>query len=165
MAVMDALQRYRPDMGAAFSTYAVTAIRHRVRRYIDKWWQHFGRRHGPLNKAALRQKIYEADVVEQAVCAEVIRAVLRTLMWREREVLVLRYGLNDGYIYTLKEVGRIFRITREQVRQIEAKAINKLRRPVRASRLRPFIEPKDSATIPQKQTKPIVSLFARTPPH
>ncbi|MGH7194341.1 MAG: sigma factor-like helix-turn-helix DNA-binding protein, partial [Candidatus Saccharimonadales bacterium] len=59
---------------------------------------------------------------------------------REREVLRLRYGLADGYCYTLDEVGRIFCLTRERIRQIEVKALQKLQFPQRASRLASFVE-------------------------
>ena len=61
-----------------------------------------------------------------------IEQVLKTLTYREREIIKLRYGIGDGYTYTLEEVGRIFNVTRERVRQIEAKAIRKLQHPVRA---------------------------------
>ena len=56
---------------------------------------------------------------------EKIEALLKTLTYREREIIRLRYGLGDGYTYTLEEVGRIFKVTRERVRQIEAKAVKK----------------------------------------
>ena len=65
--------------------------------------------------------------------------VLKSLTYREREVLKLRYGIPDGYTYTLEEVGRIFRITRERVRQIEKKAIVKLQQPYRARELECFL--------------------------
>ena len=60
---------------------------------------------------------------------EKIDQVLKTLTYREREIIKLRYGLGDGYTYTLEEVGRIFKVTRERVRQIEAKAVRKLQHP------------------------------------
>jgi RNA polymerase primary sigma factor len=63
------------------------------------------------------------------------REVLKTLTYREREIIKLRYGIGDGYTYTLEEVGRIFKVTRERVRQIEAKAVRKLQHPVRARKL------------------------------
>lgn len=66
--------------------------------------------------------------------------VLGTLTFREREIIKLRYGLGDGYTYTLEEVGRIFKVTRERVRQIEAKAVRKLQHPVRSTQLQGFIE-------------------------
>ncbi|NDC62566.1 MAG: sigma-70 family RNA polymerase sigma factor [Planctomycetia bacterium] len=67
-------------------------------------------------------------------------SLLKTLTYREREIIRLRYGLTDGYTYTLEEVGRIFRVTRERVRQIEAKAVKKLQHPVRARQLESFLE-------------------------
>jgi RNA polymerase primary sigma factor len=69
-----------------------------------------------------------------------IENVLNTLTFREREIIKLRYGIGDGYTYTLEEVGRIFRVTRERVRQIEAKAVRKLQHPVRARRLGGFLD-------------------------
>jgi RNA polymerase primary sigma factor len=71
---------------------------------------------------------------------ERIESVLSTLTFREREIIKLRYGIGDGYTYTLEEVGRIFRVTRERVRQIEAKAVRKLQHPVRSRRLGGFLE-------------------------
>ena len=65
-----------------------------------------------------------------------IDQVLKTLTYREREIIKLRYGLGDGYTYTLEEVGRIFKVTRERVRQIEAKAVRKLQHPVRSRQAR-----------------------------
>ncbi len=69
-----------------------------------------------------------------------IDSLLKTLTYREREIIRLRYGLTDGYTYTLEEVGRIFRVTRERVRQIEAKAVKKLQHPVRSQQLETFLE-------------------------
>jgi RNA polymerase primary sigma factor len=71
---------------------------------------------------------------------ERIEALLKTLTYREREIIRLRYGLGDGYNYTLEEVGRIFKVTRERVRQIEAKAVRKLQHPVRSKQLEGFLE-------------------------
>ena len=68
-----------------------------------------------------------------------IDSLLKTLTYREREIIRLRYGLTDGYTYTLEEVGRIFRVTRERVRQIEAKAVKKLQHPVRSKQLESFL--------------------------
>ncbi len=69
-----------------------------------------------------------------------IESLLKTLTYREREIIRLRYGLGDGYTYTLEEVGRIFKVTRERVRQIEAKAVRKLQHPVRAQHLEGFLK-------------------------
>ncbi len=75
---------------------------------------------------------------------ERIEEVLKTLTYREREIIKLRYGMGDGYTYTLEEVGRIFKVTRERVRQVEAKAVRKLQHPVRARKLEGFLEKKRS---------------------
>lgn len=68
-----------------------------------------------------------------------IERLLKTLTYREREIIRLRYGLGDGYTYTLEEVGRIFKVTRERVRQIEAKAVKKLQNPVRSLQLEGYL--------------------------
>jgi RNA polymerase primary sigma factor len=65
---------------------------------------------------------------------------METLNYREREILRLRYGLADGYTYTLEEVGKIFQVTRERVRQIESKAVRKLQQPYRSKSLASFLE-------------------------
>lgn len=57
---------------------------------------------------------------------EAIKSILRKLSYREREIIKLRYGLGDGYTYTLEEVGHIFKVTRERIRQVEKKAKAKL---------------------------------------
>ncbi len=75
----------------------------------------------------------------QVILRKKIEGLLKTLTYREREIIRLRYGLTDGYTYTLEEVGRIFKITRERVRQIEAKAVKKLQHPVRAKHLEGFL--------------------------
>ncbi len=75
-----------------------------------------------------------------------IEAVLKTLTYREREIIKLRYGIGDGYTYTLEEVGKIFKVTRERVRQVEAKAIRKLQHPVRARKLEGFLDAMKSGT-------------------
>jgi RNA polymerase primary sigma factor len=89
----------------------------------------------------------EDDTAESPVHAaagemlkEKIDQVLKTLTYREREIIKLRYGLGDGYTYTLEEVGRIFKVTRERVRQIEAKAVRKLQHPVRSRQLEGFLD-------------------------
>ncbi len=69
-----------------------------------------------------------------------IDVLLKSLTFREREIIRLRYGLVDGYSYTLEEVGRIFKVTRERVRQIEAKAVSKLQNPVRAQQLSGYLK-------------------------
>ncbi len=76
----------------------------------------------------------------QEMLKDKIDYVLKTLTYREREIIKLRYGLGDGYTYTLEEVGKIFKVTRERVRQIEAKAVRKLQHPVRSRQLKGFLE-------------------------
>jgi len=78
----------------------------------------------------------------QGMLKERIDIVLKTLSYREREIIKLRYGIGDGYTYTLEEVGRIFKVTRERVRQVEAKAIRKLQHPIRARKLEGFLDHK-----------------------
>ena len=80
------------------------------------------------------------DVASNSVLREQLEKVLETLTEREREVLKLRFGLEDGYSRTLEEVGHIFEVTRERIRQIEAKALKKLRHPSRNKLLRDYLE-------------------------
>ncbi len=84
---------------------------------------------------------YESPIVSagQSMLRDKIDGLLKTLTYREREIIRLRYGLGDGYTYTLEEVGRIFKVTRERVRQIEAKAVRKLQHPVRCKQLEGFV--------------------------
>ncbi|MCH8508622.1 MAG: RNA polymerase sigma factor RpoD [Phycisphaerales bacterium] len=86
-----------------------------------------------------------ADTAAQEMLRQRLEQVLKTLTYREREIIKLRYGIGDGYTYTLEEVGRIFKVTRERVRQVEAKAIRKLQHPVRSRKLRGFVEAEDTA--------------------
>jgi RNA polymerase primary sigma factor len=90
--------------------------------------------------------IEDKDVISPANAAafvllqEQISKVLGTLKEREAEVLRLRFGLNDGYPHTLEEVGNTFKVTRERVRQIEAKALRKLRHPSRSRKLKGYLD-------------------------
>jgi RNA polymerase primary sigma factor len=79
------------------------------------------------------------DTHQQALKSGIDEA-MQSLNYREREILRLRYGLTDGYAYTLEEVGKIFSVTRERVRQIETKAVRKLQQPYRAKSLASFID-------------------------
>jgi RNA polymerase primary sigma factor len=78
----------------------------------------------------------------QEMLRDKIEGVLNTLSYREREIIRLRYGIGDGYTYTLEEVGKIFKVTRERVRQVEAKAIRKMQHPVRSKKLEGFLDHK-----------------------
>nr|WP_298056346.1 RNA polymerase sigma factor RpoD [uncultured Lachnoanaerobaculum sp.] len=77
--------------------------------------------------------------VESVMLREHIDTLLGDLKERERQVIVLRFGLEDGHPRTLEEVGKEFKVTRERIRQIEAKALRKLRNPVRSKRIRDFL--------------------------
>jgi RNA polymerase primary sigma factor len=83
------------------------------------------------------QNVAVANTEKQAL-KDKLEHVLKSLPERERLIIKLRYGLEDGYVYTLEEVGRILKVTRERVRQIEAKAVRKLQHPVRAKQLQAF---------------------------
>ena len=78
--------------------------------------------------------------VENVMLHEEIEALLGDLKERERQVIILRFGLEDGHPRTLEEVGKEFNVTRERIRQIEAKALRKLRNPVRSKRIRDFLQ-------------------------
>jgi RNA polymerase primary sigma factor len=83
-----------------------------------------------------------ANISSNELLKEKITEVLDTLTDREREIICLRYGIGDGYTYTLEEVGRRFNVTRERIRQIEAKSIKKLQHPLRSRKLEGFIDTK-----------------------
>ena len=87
--------------------------------------------------------VRESDAQEKAdnrTLKEKIKDVLETLTERERQVLEQRFGLVDGYSRTLEEVGRQFRVNRDRIRQIEAKALRKMRHPTRIRQLEGFLE-------------------------
>ncbi|HZJ78663.1 MAG TPA: RNA polymerase sigma factor RpoD [Clostridia bacterium] len=81
-----------------------------------------------------------ADAASALLLKEQLNEVLKTLTPREGMVLRMRFGLEDGHTHTLEEVGRFFNVTRERIRQIEAKALRKLRHPSRSKRLRDFLD-------------------------
>ena len=81
-----------------------------------------------------------AEAAAYTLLKEQLGEVLDTLTERERQVLRLRFGLDDGRQRTLEEVGQQFKVTRERIRQIEAKALRKLRYPNRSKRLRDYLD-------------------------
>ncbi len=87
-----------------------------------------------------RSTVAPADAASHQLLKEQVNEVLETLNGREKKVLQLRFGLEDGRSRTLEEVGREFGVTRERIRQIEAKALRKLRHPTRSKKLRDFLE-------------------------
>jgi RNA polymerase primary sigma factor len=111
-----------------------------VNEYDDSYFGEFledHRKDDPLaeiNREALKDRLEE---------------VIKTLNYREREILRMRFGLVDGYAYTLEEVGRVFSVTRERVRQIESKAVKKLQQPFRCRSLSSFV---DGVEVPAIET-------------
>jgi RNA polymerase primary sigma factor len=79
------------------------------------------------------------DAASKQLLKEQVRSILDSLSEREREVLEMRFGLRDGQSHTLEEVGQFFGVTRERIRQIEAKALRKLRHPYRSRKLRDYL--------------------------
>jgi RNA polymerase sigma factor (sigma-70 family) len=142
LALLRAAELWDSGKGT-FSTYAVKCIRCRLLGKAERL------REQPLAVTPRRLRGVEgsgqADLerhmrhVEQA---EALAPVLKSLLWREREILRLRFGLDGNYCYTLEEIGEIFRLSPERVRQTVAKAIRKLQHPVRSQRLESLIPEK-----------------------
>ena len=80
------------------------------------------------------------DMTSYSLLKDKLSEVLSSLTERERKILELRFGLVDGYARTLEEVGKQYKVTRERIRQIEAKALRKLRHPTRVRHLQGFLE-------------------------
>ncbi len=93
-----------------------------------------------INKIPRAKLVSGDNSIENIFLEDKVGAVLSNLTYREREVVKLRYGLSDGYIYTLKEIGEIFKVTRERVRQIEARAVGKLQSLFELKRIEGFLE-------------------------
>ena len=104
-----------------------------------------------------------ADSAMHKMLKDKIDHVLKSLTYREREIIRLRYGLGDGYSYTLEETGRIFKVTRERIRQIESKALKKLQHHTRSDHLKGFVEemlPNEIEKDEEKQVEAPVSAVA-----
>jgi RNA polymerase sigma factor (sigma-70 family) len=106
-----------------------------------------------------------SDAMEAAELQDRVKKVLDTLTYREREIIKLRYGIGDGYAYTQREIGRIFKVTTERIHQVEAKAIRKLQQPLRAAMLDmtntvasvvPGATTKSEAPVPPKEKKVVI---------
>jgi len=86
-----------------------------------------------------------SDVTSYSLLKEKLGDVLTTLTERERKILEMRFGLADGYERTLEEIGKMYNVTRERIRQIEAKALRKLRHPTRVRHLQGFLDTEEAA--------------------
>ena len=86
------------------------------------------------------RRAFPEEAAAQTLLREQLGEVLNTLTEREQKVLRLRFGLDDGRQRTLEEVGKEFNVTRERIRQIEAKALRKLRHPSRSKKLKDYLE-------------------------
>jgi RNA polymerase primary sigma factor len=86
-----------------------------------------------------------SDVTSYSLLKEKLGDVLTTLTERERKILEMRFGLTDGYERTLEEIGKMYNVTRERIRQIEAKALRKLRHPTRVRHLQGFLDSEEAA--------------------
>ena len=89
---------------------------------------------------AVSGELTAAEAAAQTLLKEQLDEVLSTLTEREQKVLRLRFGMNDGRARTLEEVGKEFDVTRERIRQIEAKALRKLRHPSRSRKLKDYLD-------------------------
>ena len=101
------------------------------------------------------------DSAMRQMLKDKIEHVLKSLTYREREIIRLRYGLGDGYSYTLEETGRIFKVTRERIRQIESKALKKLQHHTRSDHLKGFVEamlPNNDDSAEEESREPAVAL-------
>jgi RNA polymerase primary sigma factor len=87
-----------------------------------------------------REAVSPSDAASLTMLHSEVEDVLNTLTPRERRVIQLRFGLNDGHQRTLEEVGKRFALTRERIRQIEVRALHKLRHPSRSKKLRDYME-------------------------
>jgi RNA polymerase primary sigma factor len=87
-----------------------------------------------------KKAVSPANATVRVMLKEEMQTALSSLTEREKKILILRFGVNDGCPRTLEEVGNVFKVTRERVRQIEAKALKKLRHPTRSRRLRTFLD-------------------------
>jgi len=101
-----------------------------------------------------------AESAAKQMLRDKIDHVLKSLTYREREIIKLRYGLGDGYSYTLEETGRIFKVTRERIRQIESKALKKLQHHTRAVHLKGFVDMEDDMPLPVIEVEPEVEVEA-----
>ena len=159
MGLMKAVDKFDYSKGFKFSTYATWWIRQAIAERMDmtpdkvreilKIAQEPVSLETPIGEEDdshlgdfIEDEVIEnpVDYTTRVVLREQLDEVLDTLTDREENVLRLRFGLDDGKMRTLEDVGKVFNVTRERIRQIEAKALRKLRHPSRSKQLKDFIE-------------------------
>ena len=149
LGLMKAAEKFEPERGFKFSTYATWWIRQSITRAIAQLSQEPISLETPVGEeedAHLEDFIQDEDAgvpVDEAgrqLLRRELLHVLKSLTPREERVITLRFGLEDGRARTLEELGKEFNVTRERVRQIEAKALRKLRHPSRAKLLRDYLD-------------------------
>ncbi len=139
-ALLYAIDRYDPGRNVRFFHIAKVYIRRELRMAVQRWGgpaqeDEEGGRRDPAD-----DDISPGETVEQRALRTALDHALGLLTYRESEIIKLRHGLGGGYCYSYDEIGRIFRLSREWVRQIEVKAMEKLRDPAVARRLAGFLD-------------------------
>src|SRR5205823_6261676 len=138
IGLMKAVDKFEYRRGYKFSTYATWWIRQAITRAIADQARTI---RIPVHMIETINKLIRTTrQLVQELGREQTNKVLNTLTPREEKVLRLRFGLSDGCEHTLEEVGQDFAVTRERIRQIDAKALRKLRHPSRSKKLRSFLE-------------------------